>query len=68
LTTEPLSLPPDACIHWDKIKMPNGPISIGTCKKCGREREYENHKYPDYNSKPMKKPSIDDEQERIWDG
>ncbi len=63
MTTE---APP--CVHHDIIEVPDGPISIGTCKKCGREREYENHKFPDYNSKPMKKPSIDDEQERIWDG
>jgi hypothetical protein len=63
MTTE---APP--CVHHDKIEPPNGPISIGRCKKCHREREYENHKFSDYNSKPMKKPSIDDEQERIWDG
>ena len=28
------------CRHWDVIEMPNGPISIGRCKKCGRKREY----------------------------
>ena len=35
-----LALPPELCVHWDKIVYPHGPISIGVCQKCGREREY----------------------------
>ena len=37
-----LALPFELCVHWERIDFPDGPISIGTCKKCGREREYEN--------------------------
>ena len=62
-----LALPPELCRHHDIIAIPNGPISIGTCKKCHRKREYENFKWPDYNSKPMKKPAIEDQQEMIYD-
>ena len=54
------------CVHWDKISMPNGPISKSRCKYCGREKEYLNHKFPDYNSKPMKKPAIEDQQEMVY--
>ena len=48
-----LALPPELCVHWSRIEYPNGPISIGRCKKCGREREYENHRFPQYNVKPL---------------
>ena len=56
------------CCHWDVIAIPNGPISKARCKYCGREKEYANFKWPDYNSKPMKKPAIEDQQEMIYDG
>ena len=62
-----LALPPE-CVHWDVITIPNGPISIGTCKKCHRKREYENFKFPDYNSRPTKRTPIEDQQEMIYDG
>jgi len=29
-----------SCIHWDIIESPHGTVSIGRCKKCGREKEY----------------------------
>ncbi|KKL83729.1 hypothetical protein LCGC14_1971880, partial [marine sediment metagenome] len=54
------------CVHHDIIEVPNGPISIGTCKKCGREREYENFKWPDYNIPPA--PAIKEQKELIWNG
>ncbi len=37
-----LALPPELCAHHFIIEMPHGEISIGTCEKCGREKEYEN--------------------------
>ena len=37
-----LTLPPELCRHHDVIEFPDGPISIGRCQKCGREKEYEN--------------------------
>ena len=64
---ESLALPPELCSHWDIIAIPNGPISIGRCKYCGREKEYENHKWPDYNSRPTKRTPIEDQQEMIYD-
>ena len=45
--------PRELCCHWDRIEMPHGPISIGRCKKCGREREYQNYRFSDYNNKPL---------------
>ena len=30
------------CRHYWLIESPNGPISIGTCKHCGEEREFRN--------------------------
>ena len=61
-----LALPPELCVHWWRIAMPNGPISIGTCKKCGREREYENFKWPNYNIPSA--PAIKEQKELIWNG
>jgi len=36
-----LALPPELCVHHDVIEYPHGPISIGVCQKCRREREYQ---------------------------
>jgi hypothetical protein len=56
------------CVHHDKIEMPHGPISIGRCKKCGREREYQNYRFAyDYNNRPIHKTPIPYQQEQIWD-
>ena len=41
------------CVHHFIIASPDGPISIGRCKKCHREREYENYRWPEYNVKPL---------------
>ncbi len=30
------------CEHFWQIDAPNGPISEGTCKKCGQTREFQN--------------------------
>lgn len=54
------------CIHHWIIEMPDGPVSIGTCKKCGREREYENFKYGEYNSRPTTRPPVEDQSTLIW--
>lgn len=35
-----LALPPELCVHWERINYPSGPISISVCQKCGRERVY----------------------------
>ena len=56
------------CRHHDVIEMPSGPVSIGRCKYCGREKEYGTTKWGEYNSRPMKKPAVEDQQEMIWDG
>ena len=55
------------CVHHFVIEPPNGPISIGRCKKCGWEREYENHKFPDYNTRPTKRVPVEDQVEMIYD-
>ena len=41
------------CRHWERIEMPDGPVCIGKCKKCGREKEYPTTKWPDYNNEPL---------------
>jgi hypothetical protein len=46
------------CRHHDIIEMPHGPVSIGTCKFCGREREYKNFRWPDYNNESLNRPSM----------
>ncbi len=30
------------CAHYWVIAVPNGPISEGTCQRCGRVREFQN--------------------------
>lgn len=30
------------CVHFWVIEMPNGPISTGTCRDCGEERQFRN--------------------------
>ena len=32
-----------ACQHHWMIPAPAGPVSIGTCRSCGEEREFQNH-------------------------
>ncbi len=59
-----LALPPELCCHHDIIEVPNGPISIGTRKKCHRKKQYENFKWPDYNIPPAPK----EQKELIWNG
>lgn len=51
MTTEAL------CVHWDRIAPPQGPISEARCKYCGRERTYQNHRWPDYNNEALNNPS-----------
>ena len=54
-----LALPPELCVHWDKIVRPHGPISIGRCQKCGREREYRTpYNGTIYNNAAQKFPKI----------
>ena len=60
-----LALPPELCAHWDIIAIPNGPISKSRCKKCGREKEYENFKAP-APSRPTKRPPVKDQITLIW--
>ncbi|KKM80046.1 hypothetical protein LCGC14_1343710 [marine sediment metagenome] len=55
------------CVHHDIIEMPHGPVCIGVCKYCGREKEYENHKFPDYNSRPTKRVPLEDQVEMVYD-
>lgn len=38
--TKPLTL--SDCSHHYVIEIPNGPFSLGECKKCGNQREYRN--------------------------
>jgi hypothetical protein len=61
MTTE---APP--CVHHDRIAPPEGPVSIGRCKYCGREKEYANFRWPDYNKEPLNEP-VKVQQERAWD-
>ena len=35
-------IPKPFCRHWWVIESPNGPMSIGTCKKCGVQHEFSN--------------------------
>lgn len=42
----------DACHHFWKIEVANGPKSRGTCEYCGEEREFYNA-FPDFN--PLKR-------------
>ena len=41
------------CTHYWVIVVPNGPISEGTCQRCGRVREFQNS--AEYAS-PLTKP------------
>jgi hypothetical protein len=42
-----LATPCDRNHYW-VIDPPNGPISIGTCKKCGEKKEFSNYSGPLY--------------------
>ena len=56
------------CVHHDVIATPHGPVSIGTCQKCGREREYDTSLFYEYNVKEsLQKTPVNFQQERIWD-
>ena len=33
------------CVHWWRIREPNGPVSKARCKLCGAKREFENGYY-----------------------
>jgi hypothetical protein len=62
MTTE---APP--CAHHDLIEPPHGATSKARCKRCGREREYDNFRWADYNNEPLNRTPIQFQQERIWD-
>lgn len=65
-----LALPPELCVHWWRITRPNGPISIGKCKKCGREKVYQTPYMSGYNSKPLNEPTstpVGRKLKRDWD-
>ena len=32
-----------SCVHYWLIETPNGPVSNGTCRNCGDQRQFENH-------------------------
>ncbi len=53
------------CRHWERIEMPDGPVCIGKCKKCGRVKAYLTTKYTDYNNEPLNAPIK--VPERVWD-
>ena len=58
------------CRHWERIEMPDGPVCIGKCKKCGREKAYPTTKYTDYNNDPLNDPrttSLGRKLKRNWD-
>ena len=44
--------------HW-VIEPPNGPVSMGKCKKCGTEKEFKNSF--EYNTWHGERPSKDKE-------
>lgn len=46
-----------SCCHWDRIEMPNGPVSKARCKYCGRVREYETTYGERYNNTPLNVPA-----------
>ncbi len=40
------------CVHHIIIEPPEGPVSIGVCKKCGLVKEYDTAYGYRYNNKP----------------
>ncbi|KKL89686.1 hypothetical protein LCGC14_1912190 [marine sediment metagenome] len=66
--TAPYATGRTQCVHHDRIEMPHGPVSIGVCQLCGREREYDTSLFYEYNVKEsLKKTPVQYQQERIWD-
>ena len=54
----------EQCRHYWMIEIANGPSSQGSCKYCGKTREFLNA-FPDFNplkknSNPLKLPKIPD--------
>ena len=41
----------EQCCHWFIIESPEGPTSIGVCKKCGLVKEYDTAYGYLYNNK-----------------
>ena len=63
-----LALPPELCVHWERIAYPNGPVSIGRCEKCGREREYATpYESPIYGNTKQPFPKILLARTEAWD-
>ena len=52
------------CVHHDVIEMPHGPVSIGVCIYCGREREYDTSLFYEYNVKESLNSPLD--RKRDW--
>ena len=42
-----------SCVHHWQIDSPNGPVSPGTCKRCGEMREFRNSMYSSTWSRAM---------------
>jgi len=64
-----LALPPELCVHWERINYPDGPTSIGRCQKgCGWEREYRTpYNGILYNNQKQKFPKIVLARAEDWD-
>ena len=41
-TTEPAEAVESDCAHHWAISSPNGPTSLGSCKRCGETKEFKN--------------------------
>ena len=62
-----LALPPELCVHWDRIASPNGSTSIGVCQKCGCERTYSTPYESSYGSPKQYGPKIVLQRAEDWD-
>lgn len=54
------------CCHHEIIEPPDGPVSIGRCLYCGREKEYQNTNRHEYNAEPLNEPRTLGRKREVW--
>jgi len=57
----------DSCVHHDMIEPPDGPTSIGRCRKCGRQKVYQTPYQSTYGNPQQKFPKIALQRAEDWD-
>lgn len=53
----------EICVHYWNIEPPDGPVSLGICKKCGEKKQFRNWKGWNEHQSSTKKDEFEEKTE-----